>query len=89
MLVRTILTGLVFIGYGAINAVHRTVSPLISGPVAAGQLLDGAAATEAYIETSVVSSMFNGSGISLLILLAAIAAIWYKPIIDIFKTKEV
>ena len=71
--------------YNFVNTAHEIVSPLVSGPVAAGQLTDS---NSAWVATQTVSRVFNGSGISLGILLLVLAAIWYRPVKNIFRTHE-
>jgi hypothetical protein len=86
---RVVATAGVIAVYGAANTTHEIISPLISGPMAAQQLSDSNAA---YVGTQIVSRTFNGSGFNGgllgLVLLAALVAIWYTPIRNIFRTSE-
>ena len=76
-----------FMSIGAIfvflffNRAHEIMSPLVSGPMAAQQLTDSNAA---YIGTRVTASLFNGSGISDIVLLITLVLIWLWP----FPKKE-
>ena len=82
---RLLASAVAIVAYNYLNTVHEIVSPLISGPVAAGQLTDS---NGAYVATQTVSRVFNGSGISLAVLFLVMAAIWYHPIKNIFRTHE-
>ena len=88
LLPRALLTMGAFWGVTAANTMHEIVSPLISGPMAAQQLSDS---NTAYVGAQVASRMFNGSGMGLvadIVLLAALVAIWYTPIRNIFSTSQ-
>jgi hypothetical protein len=80
---RLLLTAAAVFGYTALNRTHEIVSPLVSGPMAAQQLSDSNAA---YVGTQVVSSWFNGSGLSVGVLLIALIAIWYGPVVKLLKS---
>ena len=85
---RALLTVVTVWGVHAVNTMHEIVSPLISGPMAAQQLSDS---NTAYVGAQVASRMFNGSGMGLvadIVLLAALVAIWYTPIRNIFSTSQ-
>ena len=79
---RAFLTVGAFWAVHAVNAMHEIISPLVSGPVAAQQLSDSNAA---YIGTQVASTLFNGSGMPVAVLLIACIAIWYGPLVKLFK----
>ncbi len=80
---RLLLTACATLGFFAMNRAHEIVSPLVSGPMAAQQLSDSNAA---YVGTQVVSSWFNGSGLSVGVLLIALIAIWYGPVVKLLKS---
>ena len=84
---RAFLTVGAFWAVHAANTMHEIVSPLVSGPVVAQQLTDS---NTAYVGTQVMSRVFNGSGSALLnmLLVAVIAAIWYGPAKNMFRTTE-
>jgi hypothetical protein len=85
---RFVLSALAIGTVSVLDRAHEIVSPLVSGPMAAQQLNDSNAA---YVGTQVASRMFNGSGTGLLgfvLLVAVLAAIWYKPAVRMFSTKE-
>ena len=89
LVTRSILTGVVILGVSFANTVHETVSPLVSGPMAAQQLTDSNAA---YVGTQIVSRAFNGDGFNgtylSIAVLAALIAIWYRPMVNLFRTNE-
>jgi hypothetical protein len=74
------------IGYIMSSNVSETLSPLVSGPVAAQQLSDS---NVAYVGTQFVASNFNGSGgfglLGFAVFTVALVAIWYKPVSNLFK----
>jgi len=79
---RLLLSAAAILGFVALNRTHEIVSPLVSGPMAAQQLSDSNAA---YIGTQVASTWFNGSGMPVAVLLVAFIAIWYGPLVKLFK----
>jgi len=79
---RAFLTVGAFWAVHAVNTMHEIVSPLVSGPMAAQQLSDSNAA---YIGTQVASRWFNGSGMPVAVLLVVFIAIWYGPLVRLFK----
>jgi len=88
LLPRVLLTAGAVWARQAANTAHEIVSPLISGPMAAQQLSDS---NTAYVGAQVASRMFNGSGLGIvadIVLLAALVAIWYTPIRNIFSTSK-
>jgi len=84
-LTRVILSAAVVAAYRLANSAHEVVSPLVSGPMAAQQLTDS---NIAYIGAQVSSRMFDGSGLSIVILFAVLASIWYKPVKSLFTSNE-
>ena len=87
---RTLLSVAAVGVFKMVDTAHEIVSPLISGPMAAQQLSDSNAA---YIGTQTVSRLFNGAGVSPLITVvllgAALIAIWYQPVVNFFKSTKV
>lgn len=69
-------------GFRVLNTAHEIVSPLMSGPAAAAQLTDS---NDAYINSEITRRLFDGSGISVMVLVAVLALIWINPIIKAVK----
>jgi hypothetical protein len=84
-LLRVIASVAALYAFKMINTAHEIISPLITGPLAAQQLTDS---SPSYVESQVASRFFDGSGVSVLILVAALGWIWYTPIKNFFTTNK-
>lgn len=82
---RAVLSGVAVVAYRMINFGHEVVSPLISGPAAAGQLANS---DMGWVNVQVASKLFNGSGLGFSVLLVVLACIWAGPIINMFRNSE-
>lgn len=84
-MIRVILTLAVVLGLGFINFTARTVAPLVSSKAAVEQLKDNDAA---YVQAK-AGMWFNGSGVPNVVGLLLLAALWWKPVANKFRSPAI
>lgn len=80
--VRAALSVAAYVGFHMVNVAHEIASPLVSGPAAVAQLSDS---NSGYVESQVASRLFNGSGLSIGVLVIVLLCIWAIPLVNLFK----
>lgn len=82
---RVVLSVASLVAYRMINFGHEVVSPLVSGPSAAGQFANS---DIGWIQVQVASKIFNGSGLGIGVLLLVLVCIWFTPIARSFRNSD-
>lgn len=82
MKISIILTVLAIVAWLTFNSLSQAAAPLISGQASVAQLDN---TTSGYFVAK-AGTVFSGSGISIIALLAVLTLIWIKPIVNGFKS---
>jgi hypothetical protein len=74
---RALLTIIALVFWSVINWFLNTAAPLVSGPMATKQFDNS---DQSYLVAKTGMALFTGSGLPIIVLLAVLVAIWYKPV---------